>query len=110
MNITDALTVEAWINPSGWGEFPTLGYGRVVDKRQMNLFLPFWQRLLITVVGIMRKAQVVAAVRGGLLSLDDACSRYRLTVDEFLNWQQSIESHGLAVLRTIKIQDYRAGL
>ena len=59
---------------------------------------------------IMRKAQVVAAVRGGLLSLDDACSRYRLTVDELLNWQQSIDSHGLAVLRTTKIQDYRAGL
>jgi hypothetical protein len=59
---------------------------------------------------IMRKAQVVAAVRGGLLSLDDACSRYRLTTDEYLNWQQSIDSHGLAALRTTKIQDYRTGL
>jgi len=59
---------------------------------------------------IKRKAQVVAAVRGGLLSLDDACSRYRLTVDEILNWQQSIDSHGLAVLPTTKIQNYRAGL
>jgi hypothetical protein len=58
---------------------------------------------------IRRKAQVVAAVRGGLLSLEDACSRYRLTVDDFLNWQQSINSHGLALLRTTKIQDYRAG-
>ena len=59
---------------------------------------------------IMHKAQVVAAVRGGLLSLEDACSRYRLTMDEYLNWQQSIDSHGLAVVRTTKIQDYRAGL
>ena len=59
---------------------------------------------------IKRKAQVVAAVRGGLLSLDDACSRYRLTMDEYLNWQQSIDSHGLAGLRTTKIQNYRAGL
>jgi hypothetical protein len=58
----------------------------------------------------MRKAKVVAAVRGGLLSLDDACSRYRLTMDEYLNWQQSIDSHGLAGLRTTKIQNYRAGL
>jgi hypothetical protein len=58
---------------------------------------------------IRRKAQVVAAVRGGLLSLEDACSRYSLTMDEFLNWQQSINSHGLALLRTTKIQDYRAG-
>ena len=34
---------------------------------------------------IRRKAEVVAAVRGGLLSLDEACSRYTLTVDEFLS-------------------------
>jgi hypothetical protein len=59
---------------------------------------------------IMRKAQVVAAVRGGLLSLEDACSRYRLTVDDFLNWQQLINSHGLALLRTTMIQNYRTGL
>src|SRR5215831_9884287 len=29
-----------------------------------------------------RKAEVVAAVRGGLLSLQEACSRYSLTVDD----------------------------
>ena len=36
---------------------------------------------------IRRKAEVVAAVRGGLLSLEEACSRYTLTVEEFLSWQ-----------------------
>ena len=56
---------------------------------------------------IRRKAQVVAAVRGGLLTLEEACSRYRLTVDEFLHWQQSIDRHGLAGLRTTKVQQYR---
>ena len=56
---------------------------------------------------IRRKAEVVAAVRGGLLSLDDACERYTLTVDEFLSWQRSIDRHGLAGLRTTRIQDYR---
>jgi hypothetical protein len=56
---------------------------------------------------IRRKAEVVAAVRGGLLSLEEACSRYTLTVDEFLNWQHSIEAHGLAGLRTTRIQQYR---
>jgi len=54
-----------------------------------------------------RKAQVVAAVRGGLLSLEEACDRYRLTFDEYLSWQQSIDRHGLAGLRTTKLQDYR---
>jgi hypothetical protein len=56
---------------------------------------------------IRRKAQVVAAVRGGLLSLEEACSRYMLTVDEFLSWQSSIDQHGLAGLRTTRVQKYR---
>ena len=49
----------------------------------------------------------VAAVRGGLLSLEEACQRYTLTVDEFLSWQMSIDQHGLAGLRTTRIQHYR---
>jgi hypothetical protein len=56
---------------------------------------------------IRRKAEVVAAVRGGLLSLDDACDRYRLTNEEFLAWQRSIERHGMQGLRTTRIQQYR---
>jgi hypothetical protein len=54
-----------------------------------------------------RKAEVVAAVRGGLLSLEEACNRYSLTVEEFLSWQYSIDQHGLAGLRTTRIQHYR---
>lgn len=56
---------------------------------------------------IRRKAEVVAAVRGGLLSLHDACERYTLTIEEFLAWQRSLDRHGLAGLRTTRIQDYR---
>ncbi len=56
---------------------------------------------------IRRKAEVVAAVRGGLLSLEEACERYTLTVEEFLSWQSSIDQHGLAGLRTTRIQEYR---
>ena len=48
---------------------------------------------------IKRKAMVVAAVRGGLLSLEDACARYMLTADEFLSWQVTIDRYGLAGLR-----------
>jgi Protein of unknown function (DUF1153) len=57
---------------------------------------------------IRRKAEVVAAVRGGILSLDEACDRYKLSVEEFLSWQRSIDRHGLRGLRTTRIQDYRA--
>jgi hypothetical protein len=56
---------------------------------------------------IRRKAEVVAAVRGGLLSLDEACTRYSLTNEEFLSWQASIDRYGLAGLRTTRIQQYR---
>ena len=56
---------------------------------------------------IRRKAEVVAAVRGGLLSLDEACQRYKLTTEEFLSWQASIDEYGLAGLRTTRNQQYR---
>ncbi len=56
---------------------------------------------------IRRKAEVIAAVRGGLLSLEEACERYKLTVDEFLSWQRLIDRHGLPGLRATRVQDYR---
>jgi Protein of unknown function (DUF1153) len=56
---------------------------------------------------IRRKAEVVAAVRGGLLSLEEACARYTLTVEEFLAWQRAIDKYGLAGLRTTRVQQYR---
>jgi len=55
---------------------------------------------------IRRKAEVVAAVRGGLLSLDEACSRYYLNSDEFLSWQRCIDRFGLAGLRSTRTQFY----
>jgi hypothetical protein len=56
---------------------------------------------------IRRKAAVVVAVRAGLLTLDEACRRYRLTVEEFLAWQRAIESFGPPGLRATRIQQYR---
>jgi hypothetical protein len=56
---------------------------------------------------IRRKAEVVAGVRSGIISLEEACRRYKLSIEEFLSWQRLIESHGLAGLRTTRLQDYR---
>jgi hypothetical protein len=56
---------------------------------------------------IRRKAEVVAAVRNGLIGLDEACERYRLSVEEFLNWEQLIGAHGLRGLRVTRTQEYR---
>jgi hypothetical protein len=54
-----------------------------------------------------RKALVVQAVESGLLSLDDACSRYMLTIDEFLGWQAAIQTFGPPALRATRVQVYR---
>jgi hypothetical protein len=35
-----------------------------------------------------RKAEVVAAVHAGMLSALEACRRYRLSPDEFLEWER----------------------
>ncbi len=56
---------------------------------------------------IRRKAEVVAAVRGGLLTLEEACERYTLTVEEFLGWQKAIDQYGLPGLRATRVQQYR---
>src|SRR5690606_15039028 len=56
-----------------------------------------------------RKAQIVFAVRAGLISLDEACKRYQLTVEEFASWQRLIDRHGRGGLRvTRRGQDRRA--
>jgi hypothetical protein len=55
---------------------------------------------------IRRKGEVVAAVRGGLLSLDEACRRYSLSIEEFLAWQRAIDRFGLAGLRATRLQKY----
>jgi hypothetical protein len=57
---------------------------------------------------IRRKAEVVAGVRLGLISLEEACRRYRLSLDEFLSWQRLIDRHGMRGLRATRVQEYRA--
>ncbi len=56
---------------------------------------------------IRRKAEVVAAVRAGVISLEDACRRYTLSVEEFLSWQRAIDKHGMRGLRATRLQQYR---
>ena len=57
---------------------------------------------------VRRKAEVVAAVKGGLLSADDACARYGLSLEEFTGWQRAVDRAGLAGLRVTRTQHYRA--
>lgn len=54
-----------------------------------------------------RKAEVVAAVRGGLLSLEEACRRYNLSAEEYASWERLIDRHGLVGLRVTRLQEFR---
>ena len=57
---------------------------------------------------IRRKAEVVAAVSGGLLSEEEALRRYDLSEEEFSGWRALYSKHGRKGLRTTRLQQYRA--
>lgn len=57
---------------------------------------------------VRRKAEVVAAVKGGLLTVEEACARYNLSVEEYLSWQRSVERNGMPGLRVTRVQQYRS--
>jgi Protein of unknown function (DUF1153) len=48
---------------------------------------------------VRRKAEV--------LTVEDACERYNLSVEEFLLWQKAIEKNGMPGLRVTRVQYYR---
>ena len=54
------------------------------------------------------KAEVVAAVDGGLLTDEEACRRYGLTFEEFTGWKLGLGRAGLKALRATCVQQYRA--
>ncbi|HEX8307015.1 MAG TPA: DUF1153 domain-containing protein [Allosphingosinicella sp.] len=57
---------------------------------------------------VRRKAEVVAAVNGGLLTVDEACARYSLTLEEFASWQRAVDRSGMPGLRVTRIQHYKS--
>lgn len=56
---------------------------------------------------VRRKAEVVSAVNGGLLTIDEVCERYDLTLEEFAGWQRAVDRSGMPGLRVTRIQQYR---
>ena len=57
---------------------------------------------------VRRKAEVVAAVNGGLLSVDEVCDRYSLSLEEFASWQRAVDRSGMPGLRVTRIQHYKS--
>ena len=54
-----------------------------------------------------RKAEVVAAVNGGLLTATEVCALYGLTEEELAEWQRAIAQAGLPGLRVTRLQHYK---
>ena len=53
------------------------------------------------------QTDVVDAVHGGLLTKEEACWRYALTMDEYLSWQIAVERFGRAGLNARRAQNDR---
>ena len=54
-----------------------------------------------------RKARVVAAVEGGLLSADEAFKRYDITEEEYDCWKAAMSKFGMRGLCVTKINHMR---
>lgn len=54
-----------------------------------------------------RKADVVRAIRDGIVSRVDACTRYRLSDEELRLWERAIDAAGTPGLRVTRVQIYR---
>lgn len=56
-----------------------------------------------------RKAQVVAAVDSGLLTIEQVMARYNLSHEEFVGWQHAMDRAGVSGLRVAWTRQDRAG-
>ena len=54
-----------------------------------------------------RKADVVHAIRAGLIDRAEACKRYALSIEELRLWERAIDAAGTAGLRVTRVQIYR---
>lgn len=54
-----------------------------------------------------RKAAVLAAIRDGQISLEEACKRWRLSIEEIQLWQRAVAKVGTPGLRVTRVQIYR---
>lgn len=54
-----------------------------------------------------RKAELVAAVHGGLLTSGEVCERYNIELEEFVSWQRGVERLGVRGLFVTRAQKHR---
>lgn len=57
-----------------------------------------------------RKARVVAAVEGGLISLEEARTRYEISEEEYESWRAGLRRHGLRGLCVTRLNSHRGAM
>ena len=53
------------------------------------------------------KAPKSAQMLPDVLTIDEVCERYNLTLEEFASWQRAVDRSGMQGLRVTRIQHYR---
>ena len=87
-------------NTRGTGEYVVTPDGRILTRADLpSRDTKRWVS--------RRKAEVVAAVQGGLITLEEACERYRLSVEEYLSWQHAIARYGMDGLQIAHAHAHR---
>lgn len=54
-----------------------------------------------------RKAEVLAAIRGGLIDRGEARARWRVSDEELRLWERALDCAGVPGLRVTRVQIYR---
>jgi hypothetical protein len=54
-----------------------------------------------------RKAALLQALRSGIITFEQACDQYALSIEELRAWERDFERHGLYGLRATRVQLYR---
>jgi transposase-like protein len=55
-----------------------------------------------------RKAAVVAAIRQNVITEEEACRRYGLSMEELDSWRSALDEYGVGALRATRLQLYRS--
>ena len=56
---------------------------------------------------VRRKAEVLAAIRGGLIDRAEARRRWRLSDEELALWERAVDCAGVPGLRVTRVQIYQ---
>ena len=54
-----------------------------------------------------RKAELLSAIDGGLIELEEACKRYRLSGEELESWRRTLDRAGIPGLRATNVRRRR---